>query len=95
MRSGYILDNLASADIQEIVETGGVTIQIYQNVIHRENFKVNPVQNVIKKYFSSRLKYTEVHDEVMILLVISINNKSLHGEQISKDFGKEYSCKSK
>ena len=51
-RYGYILDHLASADIQEIVEIGGKVIEIYEGVIYRENFKVSPFRKDIEKLFA-------------------------------------------
>ena len=42
MRNGYIIDNLTSVDIQEIIKIGGKVIEIYEGVIYRENFKVSP-----------------------------------------------------
>ena len=40
MRNGYIIDNLTSVDIQEIVKIGGKVIEIYEGVIYQENFKI-------------------------------------------------------
>ena len=45
MRNGYIVETLTSVDIQEIVKIGGEVFQIYEGVIHRENFKVCPFIN--------------------------------------------------
>ena len=47
MRNGYIIDTLASVDICEIVKIGGKVIEIYEGVIHRENFKISPFGKVI------------------------------------------------
>ena len=54
MRNGYIEDTLTSVDIQEIVKIGGKTIEIYEGVIYRENFKVSPFEKVIDKLFQLR-----------------------------------------
>ena len=42
MRNGCIADVLTSVDIQETVEIGGKVIEIYEDVIYRENFKLTP-----------------------------------------------------
>ena len=47
MRNVYIVDTLTSVDIQEIVKSAGKVIEIYENVIFRENFKVSPFRKVI------------------------------------------------
>ena len=56
MRNGYIIDNLLSVDIQEIVKIGSVVIEIYEGVIYRENFKVSPFRKVIGNLFALRQK---------------------------------------
>ena len=57
MRNGYIIDTLASVDIQEIVKIGVKVIQIYEGVFYRENFEVSPFRKVNdKKYlFQGRI----------------------------------------
>ena len=69
MRNGYITDTLTSVDIQEIVKIGGKVIEIYEGVIHRENFKVSPFRKLIDKLFALRQKYKDEGNEVMQLLV--------------------------
>ena len=49
MRNGYIIEHLTSVDIQEIVKIRGKVKEIYEGVVFRENFKVNPFRNVIDK----------------------------------------------
>ena len=93
MRNGYIVDTLTSVDIQEIVKIGGKVIQIYEGVIYRENFKVSPFTKVIEKLFALRQKYKDENNDVMQLLVKLLMN-SLYGEQIRKDIGEKFACKS-
>ena len=69
MRIGYNIDRLTSVDIQEIVKTGGKVIEIYEGVIYREKFKVNPFRKVIDKLFALRQKYKDENNDVMQLLV--------------------------
>ena len=59
MRNGYIIDTLTSVDIQEIVKTGGKVIQIYDGVIHRENFKISFFRKFIEKLFAFRQNYKD------------------------------------
>ena len=93
MKNGYITQVLTSVDIQEIVKIGGKVIEIYEGVIHRENFKVSPFKKVIDKLFELRQKYKEENNEVMQLLVKLIVN-SLYGEFLRKDILESYQCKS-
>ena len=93
MRNGYFIDTLASVDIQEIVKIGGKVVEIYEGVIYRENFKVNPFRKVNDILFKLRQKYKDERNEVMQLLVKLIMN-SLYGEQIRKDIEEKFACKS-
>ena len=93
MRNGYIVDHLASVDIQEIVKIGGKVIEIYEGVIYRENFKVSPFRKVIDKLFALRQKYKDEGNDVMQLLVKLLMN-SLYGENIRKDIEEKFACKS-
>ena len=93
MRNGYIIDTLTSVDIQEIVKIGGKVIEIYEGVIYRENFKVNPFRKVIDILFKLRKKYKDENIDVMQLLVKLLLN-SLYGEQIRKDIEEKFACKS-
>ena len=93
MRNGYIVDTLTSVDIQEIVKIGGKVIQIYENGIYRENFKVSPFKKVKDKLFELRQKYKNENNDVMQLFV-KLNMNSLYGEQIRKDIEESYQCKS-
>ena len=79
IRNGYITQVLTSVDIQEIVKIGGRVIEIYEGVIYRENFKINPFEKVITKLFALRQKYKEENNDVMQLLVKLIMN-ALYGE---------------
>ena len=93
MRNGYIIDTLTSVDIQEIVKTGGIVIQIYEGVIYRENFKISPFRKVIEKLFALRQKYKDEHNDLMQKLV-KLFLVSLYGVQIRKDIDQSYKCKS-
>ena len=93
MRNGYITQVLTSVYIQEIVKIGGKVIQIYEGVIYREKFKINPFKKVIDKLFELRQKYKEENNKVMQLLnKLSMN--SLFGEFLPKDILKSYPNKS-
>ena len=93
MRNGHIIDTLTSVDIQEIAKIGGKIIQIYEGVIYRENFKVNPFRKVIDIFFRLRQKYKDENNDVMQLLVKLIMN-SLYGENVRKDIEEKLACKS-
>ena len=93
MRNGYIIDTLTSVDIQEIVKIGGKVIEIYEGVIYRKNFKVNPFRRVIDMLFKLRKKYKDENNDVMQLLVKLLMN-SLYGENIRKDIEEKFTCKS-
>ena len=93
MRNGYIIDTLASVDIQEIVKIGGKVIEIYEGVIYRENFKLSPFRKVIDILFKLRKKYKDENNDVMQLLVKLLMN-SLYGENIRKDIEEKFVCKS-
>ena len=93
MRNGYILDTLTCVHIQAIVKVGGKVIEIYEEVINRENFKVSPFRKVIDNLFASRQKYKDENNEVMQLLVKLLMN-SLHGEQIRKYIEEKFACES-
>ena len=92
MRNGYITQVLTTVDNQEIVEIGGRVIEIYECVIYRENFKINPFEKVITK-FALRQKYKEENNDVLQLLVKLIMN-ALYGEFLRKDITESYQCKS-
>ena len=93
MRNGYRTQVLTSVDIQEIIKIGGRVIEIYEGVIYRESFKINPFEKVITKLFALRQKYKEVNNDVMQLLVKLIMN-ALYGEFLRKDITESYQCKS-
>ena len=93
MRNGYIMDYLTSVDIQEIVETGGKVIEIYKGVVFRENFETSLFRKVIDKLFALRQKYEDEGNDVMQLLVKLLMN-SCYGENIRKDIGEKFACKS-
>ena len=91
MRIGYFVQTLTSVDIQEIVKNGGRVIEIYEGVIYRENFEINPFENVIDNLFASRQKYKDENIDVMQLLVKWIMI-ALYGEFLRKDITESYHC---
>ena len=93
MRNGYIIDTLTSVVICEIVKIGGRVVEIYEGVIHRENFKISPFRKVIENLFTPRQKYKDEKNDLMQALVKLIMN-SLYGVQIRKDIKESYHCKS-
>ena len=93
MSNGYITQVLTSVNFQEIVKIGGRVIEIYEGVIYRENFKINPFEKVITKLFALRQKYKEEKNDVMQLLVKLIMN-ALYGDFLRKDITESYQCKS-
>ena len=93
MRNGYITQVLTSVDIQKIVKIGGKVEEIYEGVIYREIYKVNPFKKVIDKLFELRKKYKDEGIEVMQLLVKLIMNSS-YVEFLRKDYLESYECKS-
>ena len=60
MTDGYIMNNINSFDIQEIVKIGEKLIHIYKGVIYPENFKITPFRKVIETLFALRQKYKDV-----------------------------------
>ena len=84
MRNGYIIDNLTSVDIEEIVRIGGKVFEIYEGVFYRENFKVSPFRKVIDNLFALRQKYEDENNDVLQCLVKFLMN-SVYGENIRKD----------
>ena len=92
MRNGYITQVLTSVDIQEVLKTGGKVFEIYEGVIYRENFQVNPFEKVIDILFALRQKYKKENNQVMQLLVRLIMN-ALYGEFLRKDITESYQCK--
>ena len=94
IRNGYIVQTLTSVDIQEIVQISGKSIEIYEGVIYRENFKISPFKKVIDNLFELRQKHKEENNEVMQLLVKLIMN-SLYGEFLRKDILKVISVNRK
>ena len=93
MRNGYIVQTLTSVDIQEIIKIGSRVIEIYEGVIYRGNFEINPFEKVITKLLAWRQKYKEEDNDVMQLLVKLIMN-ALYGEFLPKDITERYQCKS-
>ena len=93
MRNGFIIGTLRSTDIQEIVKIGRNVIQIYKNVIYRENFKISPFKEVIDKLFPLRQQNKDEGNDLMQDLVKLILN-SLHGVQIRKDINEIFKLKS-
>ena len=93
MRNGYMIQTLTSVDIQEIARIGGKVIDIYEEVIYRENFKVSPFQKVIDKFFALRLKYKDENNGDIQLLVKLLKN-TLYGEQIRTDIEEKFAFES-
>ena len=93
MRNGYITQVLTSVDIQEIIKIGSRVIQIYEGVIYKENFNINPFERVMDNLFAFRQKYKDENNEVMQLLVKLLMN-ALYGEFLRKDITESYQCKS-
>ena len=92
MRNGLITQVLTSVDIQEIVKIGGRVIEIYEGVLYRENFKLNPFEKVNDNLFTLRQKYKDERNDVMQLLV-KLNMNALFGEFLRKDITESYQCK--
>ena len=69
LKKGYIFDTLTSVDIQEIVKTGGKVIEVYEEVIYKENFKESPFREVIDTLSVVRQKYKDRKNDVMHFLV--------------------------
>ena len=84
MRNGYITQVLTCVDIREIVKIRGRVVAIYEGVIYKENFKINPFEKVITKLFALRQKYKEENNDVMLLLVKLIMN-AVYGEILRRD----------
>ena len=93
MRNGYINDTLTSVDNHESARIGGKVIELYEGVIHGENFKISPFKKVIKKLFALRKKYKDEKSDLMQGLVKVIMN-SIYGVQIRIDINESYDCKS-
>ena len=93
MCNGYITHVSTSVDIQEIVKIGGKVIDIYEGVIYRKNYKINPFEKVICKMFALRQKFKKGNIEVLQLLVKLIMN-ALSEEFLRKDITESYQCKS-
>ena len=71
----------------------GKVVEIYEGVIYRENFEINPFEEVVDKLFALRQKYKNENNEVMQLLVKLIMN-ALYGDFLRKDITESYQCKS-
>ena len=54
MRNGFFIDTVTSVDIQKIVSRAGKVIEIYEGVLHRENFKKSVSRKIIEKLFALR-----------------------------------------
>ena len=88
--NGYIFDFLTTVDIQKIVYFCGKVIQIYEDVSYRENFRISPIQKVIRKLFNLRLKYKKECNDLMEGLVELLR---FYGENLRKYNDEEYKCK--
>ena len=71
------------------MKIGGRVIEIYEGVIYREIFKVNPFEKVIDNFFALRQKYKDENIDVMQLLV-KLLMKALHGEFLRKGILESY-----
>ena len=69
MRSGYILDTLTSVDFQKFVKIRRKVVEIYEDIIYRENFKLSPFRKFIEKLFASRKIFKEEGNDLMQELV--------------------------
>ena len=69
MGNGLIVHTSISVDICEIVNIGGRVIEIYEDVIYRENFKISPFKQVTEKLFAARKKIKDEHNDLMQGLV--------------------------
>ena len=58
-RSGSIIATLTSVEICKIVKLGGKVSEIWEAVIHRENFRISLFRIVIEKVFSLRQENTD------------------------------------
>ena len=74
MRNGYITDVLTIVDIEEIVRIGGKVIEVYDEVIYRENFKASAFKSFIKKLFELRAKYKSKQKVILQEMVKLIMN---------------------
>ena len=83
MRNGYMTQVLTSVDIQEIVKIGVRVVQIYEGVIYRKTFEINPFEKVIDKLFALRQKYKNKNNEMQLLVKLFMN--CLYGEFLRKD----------
>ena len=52
MRNGYNIDTLTSVDNKEIIRFGGKFLQIYEEVLYRENYKVNRFKELWINYLN-------------------------------------------
>ena len=86
---GYLIHNLTSVDNKEIIRIGGKLIKRFEEVIFKEDSRVNNFPRVLDKKFELRKSYKERNDEVIKFLVELLMN-SLYGEQIGKDIEDEY-----
>ena len=92
MRKGNLTQVWTSVDIQEIVKIGGRVSEIYEGVIYREIFKINPFEKVYTKLFALRQKYKDENIDVMQFLVKLFMN-ALYGEFPRTDILESYQCK--
>ena len=93
MGNGYTVYTLTSVDIQEFNKFGGKVIEIDEDVIYREKFKISPFREVTDKSFALGQKYKDENNDVKQILLEIIMN-SFYGEQIRKHIGEKFACKS-
>ena len=68
-------------------------IEIYEELLYRENFKISFFRKAIEKLFALWQKYKDEHKDLMQGSVKLIMN-SLYAAQTRKDFNESYCCKS-
>ena len=68
-------------------------IEIFEDVIYRENFKVSLFREDFDELFTLGQKYKNENNDVMQLLIIFLLN-SLFGVQIRKNIEESFACKS-
>ena len=79
-------------DFQESVCFCGKVIQIYEDVIYQENFRISPFQKVIGKLFNLSLKYKKESNDLMHGLV-ELVMVSFYGENVRKYNDEDFKCK--
>ena len=83
-----------SVDIQVIVQIGGKVIEIYEAILHRENYKLSLLENFVEKLFNLRFKH-----RIKVLMkwnnVIKDTGNGLYGQTSSENIEYELKCVNK